>query len=116
MIVIHNLQEFKKYIRKYGDKKVNFIKENCYIKAYNSNNEIIYSSDPESCDWHRLDGPAHIKFYDDGSIATYDWYINDYYLTHKIEKWAKENDIDLDNLSEVDKALIKLTWADYNGK
>jgi len=57
---------------------------------------------------HRLDGPA-VKY---GNWAT-SWFINDYEVTEEITQWAKENDIDLDNLTEVDKALIKIVWADY---
>ena len=57
---------------------------------------------------HRLDGPAVI--YDNGSHT---WFINNFHITDKISQWAKENDIDLDNLSEVDKALIKIVWSGY---
>jgi len=31
--------------------------------------------------------------------------------TEQIHDWAKDQNIDLDNLTEVDKALIKITWA-----
>ena len=58
--------------------------------------------------FHRLDGPAII--YRDGTLK---WFINDHNVTPDIHQWAKENDIDLDNLSEDDKLLIKLIWADY---
>jgi len=57
---------------------------------------------------HRLDGPAIIRW-----DKTTKWYMNGYDVTKQITNWAKENNIDLDNLTEVDKALIKLTWADY---
>ena len=57
---------------------------------------------------HRLDGPAWIHYNGDT-----DWFINDYYVTKEINKWAKENSIDLDNLTDVDKALIKIFWVDY---
>ena len=57
---------------------------------------------------HRLDGPAVIL-----ANGETKWFINDYNVTDKINKWAKENDIDLDNLSDVDKALIKIIWTDY---
>ena len=57
---------------------------------------------------HRLDGPA-IEHYN----GTKYWYVNDCNVTDLITKWSKENDIDLNNLTEMDKALIKLTWADY---
>ena len=58
--------------------------------------------------FHRLDGPA-IEY----KNGTNHWYINGYNVTDIITDWANENDIDLDNLSEVDKALIKIIWADY---
>ena len=57
---------------------------------------------------HRLDGPA-IEFADGGSV----WYFHGIRDSRVITQWAEENEIDLDNLTEVDKALIKLTWADY---
>ena len=60
---------------------------------------------------HRLDGPA-IEW-NDGSHT---WFINGYNVSTQIRKWAKENNIDLNNLTDVDKALIKIVWADYDGK
>ena len=60
---------------------------------------------------HRLDGPAIVN----PNGRNY-WYINDFYVTDLITSWAKENDIDLKNLSDMDKALIKLIWSDYDGK
>ena len=57
---------------------------------------------------HRLDGPAIL--YSNGEET---WCINNHDVTDKITKWAEENNIDLDNLSEHDKLLIKLVWADY---
>ena len=42
-----------------------------------------------------------------------EWYINDHDVTQEITKWAADNKIDLDNLTDVDKALIKIVWADY---
>ena len=57
---------------------------------------------------HRLDGPA-IEYID----GIKEWYFNDCNVTDLITKWSKENDIDLNNLTEMDKALIKLIWTDY---
>ena len=57
---------------------------------------------------HRLDGPAII--WDDDNK---EWWVNDIEITDEIIQWAQENDIDLDNLTGVDKALIKIVWADY---
>ncbi len=56
--------------------------------------------------WHRLDGPAYISRYNDN-----EWWINDICYTEQIHEWAKDQNIDLKNLTEVDKALIKITWA-----
>ena len=57
---------------------------------------------------HRLDGPAYLCY----NGEKY-WFINECNVTDEITKWAKDNNIDLDNLTEVDKALIKIVWADY---
>ena len=59
---------------------------------------------------HRFDGPA-LTMCVDGKTLTNEWWINGHEVTDKINKWAKENDIDLGNLTEVDKALIKLVWG-----
>ena len=58
--------------------------------------------------FHRLDGPAEYSW----TGYTY-WYINGIFLDTEIREWANNNDIDLDNLTEVDKALIKMVWANY---
>ena len=57
---------------------------------------------------HREDGPARI--YSDGEQY---WYINGYDVTDEIKKWANERDIDLDNLTDIDKMVIKLEWGNY---
>ena len=56
---------------------------------------------------HRIDGPAKIW-----GTAT-EWWINGYCVTYKMTQWAKEQNIDLDTLTDEDKVLIKLTWDDY---
>ena len=56
---------------------------------------------------HRLDGPAFLCC--SGGL----WFINGFDVTIEIYQWAEENDIELDNLTDVDKALIKIVWADY---
>ena len=57
---------------------------------------------------HRLDGPANV------SHSGYkEWWINGSKLTDEIQSWAEENNIDLDNLTHEDKALIKLVWTYY---
>ena len=60
-------------------------------------------------EYHRLDGPTIVR----GDYGPSGWYINDCNVTDLITTWSKENDIDLNNLTETDKALIKLVWADY---
>jgi len=75
---------------------------------------VIFSKWNDQSYLHRLDGPAAVF----SSNVTYfcdpnAWYINNYNVTKEINQWARENDIDLDNLSDVDKALIKLTWSSY---
>ena len=77
------------------------------IMEYKDGTKIWFFHD----EYHRLDGPAWI--HDNGDT---DWYINDYYVTSEITEWAKTHSIDLDNLTDVDKALIKIVWADYDGK
>jgi len=104
---------FQEYLDKYGNLRVHFIRENCYIIVDEGDRDILYSSDPKSQIWHRLDGPAYIRFNKIDDIITNDWYVNDFFIDHKIEIWAEEHGIDLYNLTEVDKALIKITWANY---
>ena len=58
--------------------------------------------------FHREDGPAVI--YPDGRQY---WYINGYDITNKIKTWAKDRDINLDNLTEMDKMIISLEWGNY---
>ena len=57
---------------------------------------------------HRLDGPAVV--YNDGPSS---WWINGRCVDKQIKSWADTQGIDLDNLSDNDKVLIKLTWGDY---
>jgi hypothetical protein len=60
---------------------------------------------------HNLLGPAVIHL--DGEEL---WYINGYDVTIKIWDWAKDRNIDLTNLSDFDKDVIKLEWASYDGQ
>jgi hypothetical protein len=57
---------------------------------------------------HRLDGPAWIS-----SVSSFrnEWFINGILVTPEITKWATENNIDLDNLTDVDIALIKISFT-----
>jgi hypothetical protein len=54
---------------------------------------------------HRIDGPAVID-----PMGRCFWYINGRHLTRTIFAWARENNIDLNNLTDNDKMIIKLTW------
>jgi hypothetical protein len=56
---------------------------------------------------HRLDGPAIL------SCGYGYWFINGNDVTKKINKWAKERDIDLNNLSDLEKSVIALEWGNY---
>lgn len=55
---------------------------------------------------HRLEGPAVYT-----SRGGEYWYINDKEVTLEISRWAKENNIDLYNMSNYDLSLLKLYWA-----
>ena len=56
--------------------------------------------------YHRLDGPAIVNMRDSENYGL--WYINGNNITDEITKWASDNYVDFDNLSEDDKLLIKL--------
>jgi hypothetical protein len=57
---------------------------------------------------HRLDGPAILKM--NGEIS---WYINGYFATDRLTKWADERNIDLENLTDEDKAIIIMEWSNF---
>jgi hypothetical protein len=63
----------------------------------------------QNSQYHRLDGPAK-EWYADGFLA---WFINGYDVTDEIHQWAVERDIDLNNLSELDKCAIIMEWSNY---
>ena len=52
---------------------------------------------------HREDGPAVID-----ADGTQYWWINSYNVTGNVAEWAKSCDIDLDNISEPDKLLLRI--------
>ena len=58
--------------------------------------------------YHRLDGPA-VEHYD----GWYEWWANGCPISFDIKDWADDLGIDLYNLTDVDIALIKIVWADY---
>jgi hypothetical protein len=51
---------------------------------------------------HREDGPAVI--WPDGSEY---WYANNKHITQEVNNWANERDIDLNNMSDMDKMILK---------
>ena len=42
-----------------------------------------------------------------------EWWVNDHNVTDILIEWATEMGIDLNNLSDQDKQMIALYWADY---
>jgi hypothetical protein len=54
-------------------------------------------------EFHREDGPAII--YPDG---TQRWYLNDKDITKDVTNWANERNIDLNNMSDMDKMILKI--------
>ena len=109
-------ETYTQYVEKYRDKypphdiptTIQIPNGNIGISKYD---ECVYYyryiKETDDYEWHRLDGPAFINDYETK------WYINDYDVTDEIIVWAKDNDIDLGNLTDEDKALIKLIWSDY---
>ena len=57
---------------------------------------------------HRLDGPAVIP--DNGKPK---WFVNNYPASNEVERFAKEMFIDLENLTEEDKTLIAIKFANF---
>jgi hypothetical protein len=53
--------------------------------------------------YHREDGPAYI-----GSDGTQEWYVNDKHITKEVNDWANERNIDLNNMSDMDKMILKI--------
>jgi hypothetical protein len=57
---------------------------------------------------HREDGPAIIR-----QNGTKEWYLNGKNITKEITNWAKERNIGLNNMSDMDKMVLKTeikTW------
>lgn len=57
---------------------------------------------------HRLDGPA-VEYV----MGFRQWWINGFLVDGIIQPWAKEMNIDLENLTEEDKVLIAMVWSNY---
>jgi hypothetical protein len=51
---------------------------------------------------HREDGPAVI--YPDGTQM---WFLNYKNITENVTNWAKERNVDLNNMSDADKMILK---------
>lgn len=115
-------ETFEYYFNKYGDGRHDlgsamlFVVEKTKFRDYDnyilfvkkeSYDEIGQVRDVYRYKWHRLDGPARI------SSNRHEWWINDKDVTEEISAWAYNNNINLKKLTEVDKAIIKLFWADY---
>lgn len=62
---------------------------------------------------HRLDGPAR-KFFDIYGKVSYEWYINGLHL-RKMNKWAQDAGMDVENLTENDKILISIKMQEKIG-
>ena len=70
---------------------------------------LVVSTNQSAEIWNRYDGPCYFA----RSGVKSRW-INDCDVTPLIKDWAKENEIDLDNLSKDDVNLIKLVWSDFS--
>lgn len=109
---MENNETFEYYYNKYGERPVRgkasiSLNPDRYIEINKTHQEIVFSNDIHASYWHRLDGPAYI------SSCGNEWWINDNGVTEEITQWAKENDIDLDNLTSENINLIKIIWSDY---
>jgi hypothetical protein len=51
---------------------------------------------------HREDGPAYI-----GPSGTKEWWLNGKRITQEVNNWAKERNIDLNNMSDEDNMILK---------
>jgi hypothetical protein len=58
---------------------------------------------------HREDGPAIIR-----QNGTKEWYLNGKNITKEITNWAKERNIDLNNMSDMDKMILKTEIKMWN--
>ena len=57
---------------------------------------------------HRVDGPAIIW----GNNLT-EWVFDGTLVTRQIKQWAMTHNIDLNNLSDEEKNMIKLVWQEF---
>ena len=108
-MIMENNETYEYYINKYGKKSKCHSYGDNFLIINTTDIDIIFCKDSTGYIWHRLDGPAYIN-----STGEVVWYINDFDVTYEIEKWAKDRDIDLNNLTDVDKFMIKIEWANYD--
>jgi hypothetical protein len=54
--------------------------------------------------YHREDGPAYYLDPD----GSQEWYLNDKEITKEVNDWANERNIDLNNMSDEDKMILKI--------
>ena len=100
------METYEYYDEKYGQAEIFFnethkVSVSTIAVVFRKRIELVWY-------YHRLDGPTVI--YDNGRK---EWWINGFGVTTPIRSWAKDNDIDLDNLTNDDKVLINLAWSDH---
>lgn len=76
--------------------------------VYDNGHEVYYNHGK----FHRLDGPSLFYTAGDGTKEG-SWFFNGIYVNEMLWKWADDLDIDLNNLTDADKLIIEMTWADY---
>jgi len=100
------------YLKKYGSKHpyVTNLDDGTTILVSDIAVSFSKTSTQDYNYYHRLNGPALIP-----KKLKYktQWWINNNMVTDEINDWASKCNIDLDNLSNEDKAYIKLIWSDY---
>jgi len=110
-----SMKTYDDFIKRFGPSNYSVIY--CELgKVVITSDVVKVTTDFRGSNWEnsRLDGPVFIsKDIDENGKNITEWYINGFHVDNEIRAWAKENDIDLDNLSEDDKLLIKLVWSDY---
>ena len=70
-----------------------------YKKLFNRHGMILYFNDKNQL--HRTDGPA--KIYKD----IQEWWFNGNEITKEFKDWANQRDIDINNLTDFEKIIIK---------
>ena len=89
------------YLEKYG-----LGKHKCDETSYVVISKIGATFINETGSAHRLDGPAFTLY-----TGSEYWYIRGVLIDDQIREWAYQQNVNLDNLTEDDKLLIKLVWG-----